>query len=292
MTIQSVLVHVPVPGAAPEAATGAATGAADPVVAFAVELANRFEARLVGVGAHAYVSAFDVGGYAGDGVHYGAGAMIVANLASIEADLDQARTRFAAAAASVRGGTDWRSRMAPPAVVISAEARAADLIVLAGAGNAESHDAAGVAGAVALSAGRPVLVAPAAAPPGLERVLIAWKDTREARRAVADALPLLKRAQSVHILEVCDPDAATDARARVADVAAHLARHGVRADADAAPRPPGSGSAETLLAATAGTSADLIVAGAYGHSRLREWVLGGFTRALLAQTERAVLLSH
>jgi nucleotide-binding universal stress UspA family protein len=122
-------------------------------------------------------------------------------------------------------------------------------------------------------------------------VVVAWKDTRESRRALADSLPFLKAAEQVTVVEVCGKDELADARIRTADVVKYLQRHGVKATAKAVSAPPDRVSAELNIAAQA-IGADLIVAGAYGHTRLGEWMFGGVTYDLLHAPERFVLLSH
>lgn len=145
-----------------------------------------------------------------------------------------------------------------------------------------------------MQTGRPVLVTPPEASAlTVASVVVAWKDTREGRRAVSDALPFLRRAKSVHVVEICEHNAAVPATAaRLADVANHLFRHGVQATVDAEFSETDATAADQLLDLAERRKADLIVAGAYGHSRFQEWVFGGFTRALLAQSARAVLFSH
>nr|HPU52941.1 universal stress protein [Burkholderiaceae bacterium] len=139
--------------------------------------------------------------------------------------------------------------------------------------------------------GRPLLlVPPAMAVPKLDRALVAWKDTREARRAVVDGLPLLRLAREVQVVEVADQPELTMARERVGDIVAWLGRHGVQATANASAGGDDHGAVLSAIATQWG--ADLIVAGAYGHNRLREWVLGGVTRELLLKSERCALLSH
>ena len=182
-----------------------------------------------------------------------------------------------------------------PAKVLAREARAADLIVVGrrpeSAGTVPSRHA--DPGDVLMRAGRPILVVP----PGLShldatRVVVAWKDGREARRAVADALPLMKRAASVLVLEVCrTASEQEDAAAGVKDVADYLSRHGVAATAETRLLREASVSAELLLAAEQ-HRAELVVAGGYAHSRLQEWVFGGLTRTLLGHFPKCCLLSH
>lgn len=143
-----------------------------------------------------------------------------------------------------------------------------------------------------LRAGRPVLAVPAAVGAlGAETVLVGWKDTAPSRRAIADALPFLRLAHRVIVAEVVEHDDATsEARRNTRQVCDWLASHGIAGElrvltADEERIAP-------LAALAAQEGADLIVAGAYGHSRVREWVLGGVTRELLRQTERCVLFSH
>jgi nucleotide-binding universal stress UspA family protein len=263
----------------------------DPRLTFAVALANQFEARLIGVGAEIW-RVMALGGEFDGG--YGAGMMVAAETDRVEADLKRAETKFRHAGASVRQGADWRSAVGFPVAEIAAEARCADLIVTSHrVRDGRSDDDVAAPGALVLQAGRPVLFTPAGADRlELRSVVVAWKDTRESRRAVADALPLLKRATSVVLSEVCYHEQAAAARARLADVAGYLLRHGVHASATVCVEEKDVHSADQFLAFADQHEADLIVAGAYGHSRLAERVFGGFTKALLAHTSRAVMLSH
>ena len=142
-----------------------------------------------------------------------------------------------------------------------------------------------------MRAGRPVLMAPpGAAGLKLTRTLVCWKDSREARRAVADALPILKASAGVDVVELAHEHEIEAARGRVADVGDWLHRHGVEATCVATPL-TGTESAH-LSAIAEDIEADLIVAGAFGHSRLREWAFGGVTRDLLVKAERCTLVSH
>lgn len=135
--------------------------------------------------------------------------------------------------------------------------------------------------------GRPLLILNAA------NVLVAWNDTRESRRAVADALPFLRRAETVDVVEVRDNQAAQPSVAsRLADLTNHLRRHGVKAPAKVHICQHDAAAAEQLLDIAEQQNADLIVPGAYGQGRCQEWVFGGFTWARSAQSTRAVLLSH
>jgi nucleotide-binding universal stress UspA family protein len=148
-------------------------------------------------------------------------------------------------------------------------------------------------GALVLRAGRPVL----AVPPGVNslggrRIVVAWKDSREARRAIQDALPFLRRADEVIVVEVCETsDEVTDSQARLRDVAQYLKRHQIKAVAERV-RPVEGAAVNSLLRLAQDESADLIVAGAYGHSRLGEWIFGGVTQGLLARSPVCCLFSH
>ena len=282
MSFKTVLVHVD------------AEPAPDPRLTLAIDLANQFDAKLLGVGAELYRSLYGGGDFYG-GYGYGAGYLIAAEMESVDADLKRAEEKFRSAAAQVRAGFDWRARVQFPLTEVAAEARAADLVITSRSARRGASDY-NVAhpGALIMQTGRPVLVTPPDAS-GLHvaSVVVAWKDTRESRRAVSDALPFLKRATSVHVVEICENKAAAAATAgRLTDVANHLLRHGVQATVDADIAERDAPAADQLLDVAERRKAELIVAGAYGHSRFQEWVFGGFTRTLLAQTGRAVLFSH
>lgn len=170
-------------------------------------------------------------------------------------------------------------------------AAGADLLVVQ-AGDFAGFGTAGlVLSELVMLAGRPVLVLPAELPPvSLERVLVGWKDTRETRRAIADALPLLRQAGHVTLAEVVSDQGVPAARSRLIDVAAWLRPHGVHAHYRIV-----SANEHPLLAfkdLIKEIDATLIVGGAYGHHRVREWVLGGFTRDLLLSGEHCTLVSH
>ena len=139
--------------------------------------------------------------------------------------------------------------------------------------------------------GRPVLIVPSAvARVSLERVLIGWKDTRECRRAVLDALPLLKKASHVTVCEIASEEGMAAAQAHLGDVVSWLKRDGITAEAVAVLST--GNDAVRLDAVASEQAADVIVAGAYGHSRLREWALGGVTKDLLLRAERCSFVSH
>jgi nucleotide-binding universal stress UspA family protein len=122
-------------------------------------------------------------------------------------------------------------------------------------------------------------------------IVVGWKDTREARRAIWDALPFLKRAEAVHVTEVASGSELNEAARRAADIVAHLERHQVRASAEVRTRREASAADELILVAQQ-HAADLIVVGGYGHARAREWIFGGVTRGLLTRSPMCCLFSH
>lgn len=147
---------------------------------------------------------------------------------------------------------------------------------------------------IVMQAGRPVLVVPnkgrAVMPP--KRALIAWNRRREATRAAFDAVHLLPHGADVTVLWVdtsSDPVMAGEAPG--ADLCTTLARHGFKCEAASVHAPYGD-AAEAILREAASRGADLVVMGAYGHTRLREFILGGATRDILARMDRPILMSH
>jgi nucleotide-binding universal stress UspA family protein len=146
---------------------------------------------------------------------------------------------------------------------------------------------------LALQSGRPVLVIPYAGryPTIGRRVVVAWKPSRESARAVFDALPLLLEAETVHILEVKErPDDASTLAPDTA-IAAALARHGIRPEVRTSLASEIS-IGDEILSRAADLDADLLVMGAYGHSRFRELVFGGTTRHIARHMTLPTLLSH
>jgi nucleotide-binding universal stress UspA family protein len=147
---------------------------------------------------------------------------------------------------------------------------------------------------VMLTAGRPVLVVPYAGDFTRlgERVVVAWNASREAARAVNDAMPLLTMAQSVTVLSV-NPQTSVAQHGDVAgaDIAVHLARHGVKVTVETS-HASELDVADVLLNRVADLGADLVVAGGYGRSRMRELILGGTTRDLLLHMTVPVFMSH
>jgi nucleotide-binding universal stress UspA family protein len=247
----------------------------------ATDLADRFDSRLIGVAAHPIAPPL----------------YFETPVPGIESAIDlekkNASRQIAAAEAAFRKvvGTrnriEWRQAHGFATEFAIEQARAADLIVASQKSPGEAVNAMSVhPGDLVMAAGRPVLFVPT----GIEflaakNIVIAWKDTREARRAVADAMPFLKAAEGVSVVTF-----GTDERA-ARDVCTYLGCHGIAADmrrkdvaADAV--------AEELMRAAEADAADLVICGAYGHSRATEWAFGGVTRDLLANARLCCLMAH
>ena len=260
-------------------------------VTLAAELSARFGARLIGLAACGVRSPVSP--------PLGASAMatgaIDADMERVAAMLQSAEDRFRRAAGAAAGVAEWRSFLEYPGDALAREARAADLIVTGRDGELgpSGLQRSGGPGDVLMRAGRPVLlVPPGTATLEARRVLVAWRESREARRAVADALPFLVRAEQVVVLEVCgNRDDQTQARRHVGDVARLLSLHGARAMGKVTAG-GGRNRAADILDAAGQLGADLVVAGGYGHARLLEWAFGGATRSLLAAAPTCCLMSH
>ncbi len=175
----------------------------------------------------------------------------------------------------------WRGMVGDPTRFLALHARAADLIIVG------SPEVSGIdryrtidPGELIVSAGRPVLFASEGQQPlKAENVLIGWKDAREARRAVVDAMPFLTGAAQVLVATIEEGDGAI-ARESGADVVRFLMKHGVKARLDVLDV-GGANATEALVELAREIGADLMVSGGYGHSRLRQWAFGGVTRTLL-----------
>ena len=177
-----------------------------------------------------------------------------------------------------------------PPEVSALRARIADLVVLGRA--REAHAGARLAEALALGGGTPLLIVPegGAAPRAFDRVVVAWNGSREAKRAMSDALPFLARAASVEVVVIDEPHRLA-MELQVEGLLDHLARHGVtarltRVENGAVP------VAACLVQHCADVGADLMVMGVYGRSRAAETVLGGVTRSLFAHPSLPIFASR
>jgi nucleotide-binding universal stress UspA family protein len=134
------------------------------------------------------------------------------------------------------------------------------------------------------------VVPPSATGLELNQVLVCWKDSRETRRAIADALPMLQASRRVDLVELVEADGVDHSRRRLEEVAQWLSRNGVESNSSS--EVANGPEAPQLAAIAKDLRADLIVAGAFGHSRMREWAFGGVTRDLLLHPDRCILASH
>ncbi len=251
------------------------------------DVAERFKCSVIGVAAKQAAAHADI-------LAAGPHAPHQHNLRRFAEHASAAEAEFRAALARI-DNLDWRATMTsgPAYQHVADEARAADLVIA----SVDRHDRSllpsGEAdvGDLLMRLGRPVLAAPADAP-GFRfgQALVCFKDVREARRAVADAVPILQAMDRVDVVELVEARVLDEARRRVGDVGDWLARHGIHATCSAI---LANGVEAAQLAGLArDLQADLIVAGGFGHSRLREWAFGGVTRDLLLRGERCVLASH
>ncbi|QPC92988.1 universal stress protein [Mesorhizobium sp. INR15] len=249
-------------------------GMVAPVIKFGVDLAQRFDARLIGLSA-ADVSPPVVmeGGVAFEG------ESMMRQRKNIERRIEDLRCEFEGLAGATVD-TEWRGAVGNPTRLRIDTARVADLIVTAspeGASSGNVHRSTDI-GNLILQAGRPVLVTSTNQEHFVaNKALVAWKSTREARRAVFDAMPFLQMAREVRVITI-DDDATDETWNSLTAVVAYLSFHGVKAKAEVFPE---KSDGQVIADVADAMHADLVVSGAYGHSRFREWIFGGATRSLL-----------
>ncbi len=260
-------------------------GRQDTRFALAAELAKTHDAHLIGLFALEYS---ELPGYVS--------AQISAEL------LDRARETYVRRAETMREAfemaadragirAEWRQETGAASDLLAQHGLYVDVIMVSqpenGSGGARPQS---FPGELALASGRPVIGLPYAGDHlGFgKRVLIAWNGSREASRALHDAMPILSRAESVVVLAVDPPD---ETHIPGADIAAHLAHHGVKVEARHSIAPD-IAVGDELLNMASDLGSDLIVMGAYGRSRLREAVFGGATHHILEHMTVPVLMSH
>lgn len=250
----------------------------------AAGLARRFEARLIGVAARQALPQH----------LYGRGAYIDSRFVDqavfrLDDELAHLAARFREATAGL-DGAEWRSAKVDPMSFVVQQARSADLVIVSRFQDEGNEDWCSciAPGELVLRIGRPVLIIPHSVETvAARRIVVAWKDTREARRALSDGLPFLKAAENVFLVALGDEADWTGARA----IQAYLAHHGIASSTILRPAPTGSVAAE-ILDVVQQEGADMIVAGAYGHTRVREVIFGSVTRTLLERTPVCCLMSH
>src|SRR3974390_1692647 len=244
MTFSSIMVHLDL------------EGTNDGRLRVALSLADTFEAKLIGIAAAA-----------GQSSHYEDETITQMPLRELYADitkrLAQVEDRFRIMSSSRK--IEWRSAITRPIHYVSREARAADLVIVGAQRNGFASDLAGSLdpGDLVMQIGRPILVVPPQVKSiELKLAMVCWKDTREARRAVSDALPLLQKTQQVAVVEIIPDESSRDAaHGRVDDVISWLKRHGIEASARVFHCPEREDPMQRLFQ----YGADLIVAGAFGR---------------------------
>jgi nucleotide-binding universal stress UspA family protein len=256
---------------------------------YAVSVASALDAHLTGI-AFLYDPIVPV-----SAAGYIPAEVIETQQADNEAAAKTAIDRFAAAtkraglsaepltlSASLAGAGDQFSRIA----------RRFDLAIVGQAEPESSSVEEIIAEAALFESGRPVILVPyiQKAPLKLDNVMVCWDGSKSAARAIADAMPLLTKAGSVEIVVITNERGKQD-EIEGADIGQHLARHGLKVDVN---RIPGGGIdvADALLSHAADSSADFMVMGGYGHSRLREFILGGVTHSIFRSMTLPALLSH
>ena len=279
MTYSSLMVHLDL-GVSNEA-----------LLQLTADMAERFGAGVIGVAA---CQPMQVQTMYGNG--YTSSDLIEQDRAVIESQAAEAEDRFRTVLRNRAPRLQWRASISYMQLAnwVADQARGADLLLMASRPDESRFESMRRPdiGDLVMRVGRPlVVVPPSIGALDLHHVVIGWKDTRETRRAVLDALPLLRSAGQVTVVEIVeDAEEMASARLHLAEVVAWLEGHGVAAEAIAEPL---SGSAAAQLeAAAAAKDAGLLVIGAYGHNRLREWVLGGITRDALRHSARCSFMSH
>ena len=278
MSYKTILVHL------------SDTRRTDAVLEPAVRLAARHNSHLIGLHVQAGVPAPPIP------LPYGSD-VVRAVAAGQQKETDEIAATFAGMTAGQPLVAEWRVEKGShidPAEVVIRHSRAADLVV---AGQTdpdwEATPLSNVAERLALASGRPVLAVPYVGryPEIGRNVVIAWKAARESARAVFDALPILELAEQVQILEIQEGGRRGDALAADTSIALALSRHGIKPTLRTSIAGD-IGVGDEILSRIADMGADLLVMGAYGHSRMRELVFGGATRHIVRHMTVPTLLSH
>lgn len=264
-------------------------GERDPAGTFAVSVAAAFGAHTLGVafGYEPVIPGSVMGGIPPE--------FIESQRSESESKARNAIARFEASAK--RAGISYETRIVNGTISGAADelgrlARRFDVVVVGQPGGDEALPDEVVDEGVLFESGRPMVFVPFIQKTELklDRVMVCWDGSRTATRAVADSMPFLHKAKAVEIVMVASGKAKSD-EVPGADLAQHLARHGLKVDVKRITSPD-IDVASTILSHAADSSADMIVMGGYGHSRLRQFVLGGVTRTMLESMTVPVLMSH
>ena len=252
----------------------------------AIQLAKKYDACLVGL--HAFFP-YTPPGYIM--AHMGAEVIAAQQKLATEAMSQTGEAFHKQTSAAGLENKEWHTAHDDPVSAMSLQARYADLLVI-GQTTDDSGDDKDFPERLILSTGRPVLVVPEVGdfPCVGKRIIIAWNASWEAARAVTNAIPFLKLADKVHLMTV-QSKASENENISTEQIVQYLSRHGVGVEVEES-HGVEIGVANELLSRAADLSVDLLVMGCYGHSRVREWVLGGATRTTLETMTIPVLMSH
>jgi nucleotide-binding universal stress UspA family protein len=280
MFYKTILIHIP------------SSRRAAAMLDVAIPVAQSQDAHLIGLNVVPFVP-----NYYGDGMYVPPDVINEQRKLLLE-DAAKIETIFSERVAAAGLKFEWRTQETAYSSVFPAvmdDARCADLMIASQTGDDFFALLGEVPAELAMGAGRPVLLVPTAgtfASVG-KRPLIAWDGTRESARAAFDALPFLKQAEAVHVLTIDPGEQLEDNPLSPGEgLALSLARHDVSVEANTSMTNGEISVAEELLSRASDHGCDLLVMGCYGHSRLRETLFGGTTRAILKSMTVPVLLSH
>ncbi|MGE8614806.1 MAG: universal stress protein [Achromobacter veterisilvae] len=256
----------------------------------ALVLAKRHKAELVGIYANAAPPQY----YYGESVLMSRATSVMKELQTQSRDAVQ--TGFLAAAAAADVPAVVRAGDSSPSATVALLGRTSDLIIVSQENRQDveaAHEIEFVEQTL-LTAGRPVLALPSSGdfPVIGDRVLCCWDGSREAARALADAAPILRLASSMIVLTMDEGESNGKADAPFEDLVSYCVAQGMPAPEHVQRDIKGVGVGSTILNAAADYSADLLVMGAYGHSKFRQWALGGATASILKSMTVPVMFSH
>ena len=259
--------------------------ASDRRINIACDLAQKMKAKLIGLGCQSISSmAFPNGSVSN--------RLLSLEYERAAAELMRRETRFRELVNCQIPRLEWRGGNDYPLKAFINKLRSVDLLVIGSDSEAPLEHRFNPT-TIVMQAGRPVLYVPdhvKTVP--FRRAIIAWKDGRESRRVLADALPFLKKTKNILLLGICeDTQTRQSVREILSEVGSYLLGHEITAELKVS-HPEKHSVAEELLLQAKQYDADVIVAGAYGRSQIGEWIFGGVTETLLNQPPCACLLSH
>jgi nucleotide-binding universal stress UspA family protein len=261
----------------------------DVISRFAISVTDLFNSHLCGV-AFAHQPQFPAVGYNGIPAEYIDGLWAESRRrASTSIDAFKQATRSAGLVADVQ---QIEVQLGHAADTFAQIARRFDLSIMIQPEPGHAEATGSIVEAALFGSGRPVLIAPYIQQGGLrlDHVTVCWDGSRTSARAVGDALPFLARAAAIEVVVVGHQEIKSDEMPEM-DIGRHLARHGLKIEVNRM-KAQGIGVSNVILSHAAETSTSLIVMGGYGHSRMRELILGGTTRDILAEMTIPVLMSH